>query len=99
VCSRLADLANAAQRRSPIKDVNDLTSMCTGLRLRFVPTGEVSLDLAEQFLRRVPGVRLHLDAQLSAPLPDLLRRWVTRHGKRAAAAGAETLRGPAVGPP
>lgn len=92
VCTRVAELANAAQGRSPIRDLTDLTSMHTGLRLRFIPATDVSLDAAEEFLRRVPGIGLHLYVQLSAPLPDLLQRWVARHGKRAAGAGAAVLR-------
>lgn len=92
ICTRVAELANAAQGRSLIRDLQDLTSMHTGLRLRFVPSDEVPPAAAEEFLRRVPGIGLHLYVQLSAPLADLLRRWVTRHGKKAAAAGAAVLR-------
>lgn len=77
----------AASMRLPIADIKDASTDRVVITCR--PTGGVDADDLAERLRTLWGVHLDVRAVLPAPLPALLRAWVTDH---AGAGTGDTLR-------
>lgn len=88
----LRDHPELAQRvYLPIRDIQDLSSMHTGMLVRCWLDDAVSPAQAMPEIENVWGVSIEVDALLPASLPAMLRSWVSGHGPDATIAGARRL--------
>lgn len=69
-----------SNRRLGIHDVNDGSTLETGIQIDVALRAGYRADDTIDQLRNIWGLHTVVDVQLPAPLPDLLRTWTATHG-------------------
>jgi hypothetical protein len=67
----------AEQIRFPLRDVNDASRSATAPRIDCIARSDATLDDVNRLLRTIWPMGINRLLELPAPLPDLLRSWIT----------------------